>query len=149
MNCILEDGHRNHPVDPIANAHSREKEKLSKILSMTDKMYTTTHDKLARLEEVQRQAQSHYEETDLHVDKFFAELRRILTVEEDAIKQKVREALATFEGKCKEREARLTDQLDGLNQLVELIGRCDGLDNVDFLQGIRERDELLEKVVLG
>ena len=82
VNCILEDGHRNHPVDSIANAHQKEKDKLTKVLQTTDRVYQSTQDRLTRLEESLRQAGCLYEENEIITDRFFTELRKVIAVEE-------------------------------------------------------------------
>jgi hypothetical protein len=51
-------------------------------MQMTDKIYQSTHDKITKLEEGLRQAASLYEENEIFTDRFFAELRKIITVEE-------------------------------------------------------------------
>jgi hypothetical protein len=114
---------------------------------MTDKLYSSTHDKITKLEDSLRQATIHYEEAELQVDRFFAEMRRILTAEEDGLKAKIKEMMLGFEGKCREREGKLNDQLDNLQQLVEVVTQGGNAENVEFLQTIKDRDELMEKIM--
>jgi hypothetical protein len=72
--------HRNHPVESIANAYQKEKDKLTKAMQLTDKIYQSTHDKIIKVEENLKQAVSLYEENEVFTDRFFAELRKIITV---------------------------------------------------------------------
>lgn len=72
VNCILEDGHRNHPVDSISNAYLKEKDKLTKVLQTTEKVYQSTHEKLGKLEDGLRQASALHEDNESSTDRFFA-----------------------------------------------------------------------------
>jgi chromosome segregation ATPase len=107
---------------------------------MTDKLYNSAHDKITKLEDSLRQATIHYEEAELQVDRFFAEMRRILTAEEDGLKAKIKEMVLGFESKCREREGKLNDQLDNLQQLVDVVTQGGNAENVEFLQTIKDRD---------
>jgi hypothetical protein len=49
-------------------------------MQLTDKIYQSTHDKIIKVEENLKQAVSLYEENEVFTDRFFAELRKIITV---------------------------------------------------------------------
>lgn len=123
-------------------AYEKEREKLGKQSSQCDKMYGRIQDEMNKLEDSYQQGLKCYEENLKAIERHFAEVRRLVQVEEDHLREKSKDLFTSFEIKNKEREFAYLSNLEVLDEYAQEASKSTQLSPEEFLGRTATRDAL-------